>query len=123
MATVSFAACEDAAVRDPDDTVTAQHTNNTDPWADVENAMGVGQSAPTSKSTSAPPISSLVGRLEARADADPTNEGHWVLLAQTYSHLGRDADAERAINRAIELGVDEASLRSQVQFARTPRTR
>ena len=63
------------------------------------------------------PVGELLGRLEARVKASPDNVGHWTLLAQSYAHLGRPADAARAAGRAIELGADAAMLNAQLRQA------
>ena len=41
----------------------------------------------------APAIESLLGRLEEKVKADPTNADNRILLAQTYKELGRIPDA------------------------------
>ena len=42
----------------------------------------------------------------------------WALLAQSYAFVGDTDGAERALQRAVELGVDEQGLRARVQAAR-----
>lgn len=67
--------------------------------------------------TSAAPIHSLIGGLEARLERDPGDVKGWALLAQSYAFLGDLDGAERATRRAVELGMDEAALRERVQKA------
>jgi hypothetical protein len=40
------------------------------------------------------------------------------LLAQSYAYTANEEAVERAVGRAVELGVDEASLRERVQGAK-----
>lgn len=64
------------------------------------------------------PVESLIGGLEARLAAKPDDANGWALLAQSYAYAADDAGAERAIARAVALGVDESSLRERVSDAR-----
>ncbi|HVY65620.1 MAG TPA: hypothetical protein VHH11_12435 [Gammaproteobacteria bacterium] len=63
-------------------------------------------------------VESLIGKLEARLAAEPNDASGWALLAQSYAYTDDDASLERAIKRAVELGVDEAELRQRVAGAR-----
>lgn len=64
------------------------------------------------------PVESLIGGLEARLAAKPDDANGWALLAQSYAYAADDAGVERAIARAVALGVDEQSLRERVNDAR-----
>ena len=59
-------------------------------------------------------VESLIGRLEARLAAQPNDANGWALLAQSYAYTADDAALERAVKRAVELGVDEQSLRERI---------
>ena len=63
-------------------------------------------------------VESLIGRLEARLAAQPNDANGWALLAQSYAYTADDAALERAVKRAVELGVDEQSLRERVAGAK-----
>jgi hypothetical protein len=63
-------------------------------------------------------VESLIGGLEARLAANPGDASGWALLAQSYAYAANDAGVERAIARAIALGVDEQSLRQRVNDAK-----
>jgi hypothetical protein len=63
-------------------------------------------------------VESMIGGLEARLAAQPNDANGWALLAQSYAYTADDAAVERATKRAIELGVDEQSLRERVMGAR-----
>jgi hypothetical protein len=63
-------------------------------------------------------VESLVGRLEARLAAQPNDANGWALLAQSYAYTANEEAGERAIRRAVELGVDEQSLRERVAGAK-----
>jgi cytochrome c-type biogenesis protein CcmH/NrfG len=73
--------------------------------------------AGTASGVEAPPISDLVTGLETRLAAAPDDANGWALLAQTYAFLGDADGAERAIQHAVALGVDESALRARVQGA------
>ncbi len=59
-------------------------------------------------------VESLIGRLEARLAAQPNDANGWALLAQSYAYTADDASLERAVKRAVALGVDEPSLRERI---------
>lgn len=63
-------------------------------------------------------VESLLGGLEARLAANPNDANGWALLAQSYAYTADDAALERAVKRAVELGVDEKGLRERVAGAR-----
>jgi hypothetical protein len=63
-------------------------------------------------------VESLIGGLEGRLAANPNDANGWSLLAQSYAYTNDDAALERAIQRAVELGVDETALRERVAGAR-----
>jgi hypothetical protein len=63
-------------------------------------------------------VESLIGRLEARLTAQPNDANGWALLAQSYAYTADDAALERAVKRAVALGVDEQSLRERIAGAK-----
>jgi hypothetical protein len=63
-------------------------------------------------------VESMIGGLEARLAAQPNDPNGWALLAQSYAYTADDAALERAVKRAVELGVDEASLRERIAGAK-----
>ena len=66
----------------------------------------------------AAPVESLVARLEARLAAQPNDPDGWTLLAQSYAYTSNGEAVERAVRRAVELGVDEQMLRDRVASAK-----
>ena len=74
--------------------------------------------APTATGVQAGSVESLVAGLEARLGAQPNDANGWALLAQSYAYTANEEAGERAIRRAVELGVDEASLRDRVARAK-----
>jgi hypothetical protein len=62
-------------------------------------------------------VESLVGGLEARLTAEPADAEGWVLLAQSYAYTANEEAVERAVQRAVALGVDEQQLRERVANA------
>jgi hypothetical protein len=71
----------------------------------------------TGAAVHAAPVDSLVGGLEQRLAAEPDDSAGWALLAQSYAFVGNREGAETALQRAVALGVDEATLRERVQSA------
>jgi cytochrome c-type biogenesis protein CcmH/NrfG len=74
--------------------------------------------APTATGVQAGSVESLVAGLEARLAAEPNDANGWALLAQSYAYTANEEAGERAIRRAVELGVDEQSLRERVALAK-----
>jgi hypothetical protein len=62
-------------------------------------------------------VESLIGGLEARLAAQPNDANGWALLAESYAYTADAAGADRAVARAVALGVDEQSLRERVSNA------
>jgi cytochrome c-type biogenesis protein CcmH/NrfG len=56
--------------------------------------------------------------LEARLEVEPNDAEGWTLLAQSYAFTSNEEAVERAVRRAVELGVDEAMLRERVAGAK-----
>jgi cytochrome c-type biogenesis protein CcmH len=63
-------------------------------------------------------VESLVAGLEARLAAEPDDAEGWTLLAQSYAYTSNEEAVERAVRRAVELGVDETMLRDRVASAK-----
>jgi hypothetical protein len=70
--------------------------------------------APRAENGAIASVESLLGRLAA----NPNDADGWALLAQSYAYTADDAALERAVKRAVELGVDEQGLRERVAGAR-----
>ena len=70
---------------------------------------------------SAPPVESLLSRLEQRVEQTPGDRSGWSLLAQTYAFLGRMDAAREAAARAVELGEDAEQLQRRLVAAHTER--
>jgi cytochrome c-type biogenesis protein CcmH len=62
-------------------------------------------------------VESLIGGLEARLAAQPDDANGWALLAQSYAYTSDGEAAEKAVQRAVELGFDERALRDRVASA------
>lgn len=73
---------------------------------------------PGAAGVTAPPVESLVQGLEARLEVEPNDAEGWALLAQSYAFTSNEEAVERAVRRAVELGVDEAMLRERVASAK-----
>lgn len=63
----------------------------------------------------APMLGDLVGRIEEKVKADPSNIGNQILLAQTYSELGRNDDGITVL-RKVPAGKPETP-RAQIVLA------
>lgn len=75
-------------------------------------------SAPAAAGMQAGSVESLLAGLEARLAAQPNDANGWALLAQSYAYTANEEAGERAIRRAVELGVDEQALRERVALAK-----
>ncbi|MGD8810765.1 MAG: hypothetical protein PVG24_14240 [Gammaproteobacteria bacterium] len=65
-----------------------------------------------------PSVPAMVEQLEARLNAEPADAKGWSLLAKSYAYIGNESGAETAISKAVLLGVEENTLRSQVAAVR-----
>ena len=74
--------------------------------------------AVTGGATEVAPVASLIGGLEQRLAAQPDDANGWALLAQSYSFMGDFAAAEKAVAKAVALGIDEQALRAKVDGAK-----
>lgn len=59
-------------------------------------------------------VASLVDGLNARLQVEPDDAGGWLLLAQSYDHLGRYADALDAYRRAQALGKTDIDFETSL---------
>ena len=84
-------------------------TTPSPPASQSQPAVGAG--------VQAPPVQSLVAGLEARLAERPNDGEGWALLAQSYAYTSNEEAVERAVRRAVELGVDEQMLRDRVASA------
>lgn len=89
-------------------------------WMSVQRAMQISEK-PKLANPQVPPVTELIDRLAARTQADPTNTGNWILLAQSHEFLGNTVASEQAIVEALRYGADEALVRQQVSQAKTGR--
>jgi len=60
-------------------------------------------------------VASLVAGLEERLRTDPADAKGWLLLAKTYSHLGRPEDAAIAYAKARDLGMADRDFESKLE--------
>ena len=70
---------------------------------------------------SLPPVPAMIQQLESRLQAEPADAKGWSLLAKSYAYVGDGAGVESAIAAAVRLGIDEGSLRTQVEAVRRSR--
>jgi len=59
-------------------------------------------------------VESLLSGLEQRLQREPEDGKGWLLLAKSYDHLGRTAEAIEAYSRARELGNSDPLLESRL---------
>ena len=59
-------------------------------------------------------VDSLLAGLEERLCADPDDGKGWLLLAQSYDHMGRASDAAEAYKRAAALDVTDEALQARL---------
>jgi len=55
-------------------------------------------------------VETLLAGLEERLRSNPDDGEDWLLLAKSYEHVGRNADASEAYARAAALGVTDEDL-------------
>lgn len=60
-------------------------------------------------------VGSLVAGLEQRLEQNPDDGGGWLLLAKSYEHLGRYADASDAYAKAAARGVTDAAFADKLE--------
>lgn len=83
------------------------NSNLTEPQTITPQASSAVSGDKASTGQAAPMLADLVGRLEAKVKTDPANVNNQMLLAQTYSELGR-TDEGIAILRKVALTKVEA---------------
>lgn len=66
-----------------------------------------------------PPVDQLTERLAQRLQANPDDADGWLLLARSYHHLGRNADAREAYAQAQAHGGADAELAALIAAAPT----
>ena len=67
------------------------------------------------QSDKAKSVTALLGGLEARLADNPDDAKGWLLLAKSYDHLGRTADAQDAYAKAAALGMTDAALEGRLR--------
>ena len=60
-------------------------------------------------------VASMVDGLAARLENEPDDADGWILLARSYQHIGRHADALDAYEHARALGKTDAKLEAELQ--------
>ena len=80
----------------------------------VASAQSTSQSEQSGKAGS---VTSLLSGLEARLVENPDDAKGWLLLAKSYDHLGRNADARDAYDKAAALGMTDAALEARLDSA------
>jgi len=59
-------------------------------------------------------VASMVDGLATRLEKEPNDADSWILLARSYQHLGRNADALHAYQRARDLGKTDIDLETSL---------
>ncbi len=62
-------------------------------------------------------VQSMLTGLEERLREDPSDAKGWLLLAKSYSHLGRSDDAAVAYSKATGLGLADAEFQAKLAGA------
>lgn len=114
VAMLCLAACENSGT-DVTASSRAPVQENVDSWSDVERAMGLAKAQ--EQPVKAPPVSSLIARLEQRVLSDSAAADDWVLLAQSYEFTGQPDKAREAAHEAVQRGADEATVRHLLRRA------
>ena len=66
-------------------------------------------------------VSSLLAGLERRLEQQPDDGKSWLLLAKSYDHLGRSAEARAAYEKAAALGITDTEF-AKTLLGATPET-
>jgi cytochrome c-type biogenesis protein CcmH len=79
-----------------------------------ESAMAPAPARSATARDRAASVETLLTGLEERLSANPDDGKGWLLLAKSYDHLGRDADAAEAYAKAAALGVTDDTLAARL---------
>jgi hypothetical protein len=79
------------------------------PHAEKEGAATLQRQDNASRDKAAS-VDALLAGLEEKLRSNPDDGKGWLLLAKSYDHLGRDADAAAAYAKAAALGVTDEAL-------------
>ena len=71
--------------------------------------------ASRSEKSKAASVNDLLGGLERRLQENPDDAKGWLLLAQSYDHLGRRQDAATAYEKAAGLGLAVSALEARTR--------
>lgn len=94
----------------------ALHLAASEPTPDARSAAAATRNPDTARSPDKPAkrkaasVGELVTGLEARLRQNPADAGGWLLLAKSYHHLGRAAEAKVAYGKAVALGKGDPAL-------------
>lgn len=102
----SVVASEQSQLAQNDNSVAAQTIQLAPPGSQPNIMDKVGTNG--NRQTGAPAIDALVGRLEEKVKADPSNLDNRILLAQTYKELGRSDDAMRELRNILQQEPDNS---------------
>ena len=80
-------------------------------------AAAMKTNSPGQNSDKVGSVTSLLSGLQARLAENPDDAKGWLLLAKSYDHLGRVADARDAYAKAAELGMTDAALEARLSEA------
>ena len=80
-----------------------------------ESRGAIAQRSPADDGRKAASVTELLAGLEQRLREDPDDAKGWLLLAKSYDHLGRPADAAAAYDKAAELGMSDNDLEARLK--------
>ena len=80
------------------------------PPPSLERMTATPPAGTANSSAKAPSVASLVTGLEAKLRDHPGDASGWLLLARSYDHIGRIAQARDAYRQAVVLGVEDSAL-------------
>jgi tetratricopeptide (TPR) repeat protein len=76
-----------------------------------------GSSAESQPRKAVGSVSSMIDGLKSRLESEPDDAGGWLLLAQSYRHLGQTEEAEAAYQRARALGKTDEKFEQSLTVA------
>lgn len=84
--------------------------------AGVQKASGAPAQKPVANGDKkAASVDELLAGLEQRLQDDPGDAKGWLLLAKSYTHVGRHEDAVAAYDKAVELGLSDNVLEASLK--------
>jgi len=87
------------------------------PSSAANNASMTQTASPAAQKEKVASVDALLAGLEQRLQDQPDDGKGWLLLAKSYDHLGREADAAAAYAKAAALGITDDAFQARLDGA------